>query len=57
MLFGTVKDGKLFSKKMIFSSMEENDFHFENVGWALLERPDGHGGHINGGNPGLPIPI
>jgi len=56
-LFGTVKDGKLFSKKMIFSSMEENDFHFENVGWALLERPDGHGGHINGGNPGLPIPI
>jgi len=30
-LFGTVEDGKLFSKKMIFFPIEENDFHFEKI--------------------------
>jgi len=27
-LFGTVEDGKLFFKKIIFPPMEKNDFHF-----------------------------
>ena len=27
------------------------------VGRALLVRPDGHGGHLSGGNRGLLIPI
>jgi len=31
-LFDTVKDEKLFFKKMIFPPMEENDFHFEKIG-------------------------